>query len=163
MSSEEAETCELNRMKHNTFKVCEEVSQRVDGGVASGGDIKAWVTPNEDSWQSLFFWDQKHLHHYLANKGNPSEVYIPGEDYYRKVKNFMKDNFIMVEKYSEFLKFSCQETCDFYNKYGWYDEICERIPEPFPDYTCKNKFKYLHVSVTPAVKRVVNDYNPSLT
>ena len=130
MSFEEVETCELNRMKYNAFKVCEEVSQRVDAGVAPGGYIKAWVTPDEDS---LFFWDQKHLHHYLANKDN-----------------FMKNHFVMGEKYSEFLKFSCQETCNFCNKYGWYDEICERIPEPFPDYTCEDKFKYLHVSVTLA-------------
>ena len=54
-------------MKYNAFKVCEEVSQRVDGGVAPGSYIKAWVTPDEDS---LFFWDQEHLHHYLANKDN---------------------------------------------------------------------------------------------
>ena len=140
MSFEEVETCELSRMKYNAFKVCEEASQRVDGGVAPGGYIKGWVTPDEDS---LFFWDQKHLHHYLANKDN-----------------FMKNHFVMGEKYSEFLKFSCQETCNFCNKYGWYDEICERIPEPFPDYTCEDKFKYLHVSVTPAEGKVANDYNP---
>ena len=63
MSSEKAETCELNRMKHNAFKVCEEVLQRVDEGVASGGYIKARVTPDEDR---LFFWDQKYQHYYLA-------------------------------------------------------------------------------------------------
>ena len=110
MSFEEVETCELNKMKYNAFKVCEEVSHRVDGGVAPGGYIKAWVTPDEDS---LFFWDQKRLHHYLANKDNQSEVSIPGENYYRKVENFMKNHFVMGEKYSEFLKFSCQETCNF--------------------------------------------------
>ena len=49
MSSKEDETCELNRMKHNAFKMCEEVSQRVDGGMAPGGYIKAWVTPDENS------------------------------------------------------------------------------------------------------------------
>ena len=49
MSSKEDETCELNRMKHNAFKMCEEVSQRVDGGMARGGYIKAWVTPDENS------------------------------------------------------------------------------------------------------------------
>ena len=157
MSFEEVETCELSRMKYNAFKVCEEASQRVDGGVAPGGYIKGWVTPDEDS---LFFWDQKHLHHYLANKDNQSEVSIPRENYYRKVENFMKNHFVMGEKYSEFLKFSCQETCNFCNKYGWYDEIWERIPEPFPDYTCEDKFKYLHVSVTPAEGKVANDYNP---
>ena len=156
MSSKKAEICELNRMKHNAFKVCEEVLQRVDSGVASGGYIKAWVTPDE---KYLFFWDQKYLHQYLANKDNHSEVSIPGENYYRKVENFMKNHFIMGEKYSEFLKLGCQETCDFGNKYGWYDEICERIPEPFSDYTCEDKFKYLHVSVTPAEERVVNYYN----
>ena len=159
MSFEEVETCELNRMKYNTFKVCEEVSQRVDRGVAPGGCIEVWVTLDEDS---LFFWDQKHLHHYLANKDNQSEVSIPGENYYvnYKVENFMKNHFIKGEKYSEFLKFSCQETCHFCNKYGWYDEICERIPESFPDYTCEDKFKYLHMSVTPTEERVVNDYKP---
>ena len=72
----------------------------------------------------------------------------------------MKNHFLMGEKYSEFLKFSCQETCSICNKYGWYDEICERIPEPFPDCTCEEKFRYLHVSVTPAKGRVANDYNP---
>ena len=40
----------------------------------------------------------------------------------------MKDHFIIGEMFSEFLKFSCQETCDFCNKYGWYDETCEQIP-----------------------------------
>ena len=34
--------------------MCEEVSQRVNGGVAAGGYIKVWVTPDEDS---LFFWN----------------------------------------------------------------------------------------------------------
>ena len=122
MSSKKAEICELNRMKHNAFKVCEEVLQRVDSGVASGGYIKAWITPDE---KYLFFCDQKYLHHYLANKDNYSEISIPGENYYRKVENFMKNHFIMGKKYSEFLKLGCQETCDFCNKYGWYDEICE--------------------------------------
>ena len=56
MTSEDTKTWELNRMKHNAFKVCEEVSQRFDGGAAPGGYIKAWVTLDEDS---LFFWDQK--------------------------------------------------------------------------------------------------------
>ena len=84
ISSKEAETCEFNRMKHNAFKVCEEVSQRVDGGVAPGGYIKAWVTPDKDN--------------------NQSEVSFPGENYYRKVENFMKDHFRMGEKYSEFLR-----------------------------------------------------------
>ena len=125
MSSEEAETCESNKMKHNAFRVCEEVSQRADGKVAPGGSIKACVTADKDV---LFFWDQKHLHHYLANKENQSEVSIPGDNYYRKVENFMKDHFIIGEVFSEFLKFSCQETCDFCNKYGWYDETCEQIP-----------------------------------
>ena len=157
MSFEEVETCKLSRMKYNAFKVCEEASQRVDGGVAPGGYIKGWVTPDEDS---LFFWDQKHLHPYLTNKDNQSEVSIPGETYYRKIKKYMKNHFIMGEKYREFLKFSFQEPCDFCGKYGWYNKICEQIPEPFPDYTCKYKLKYLHVSVTPTEKRVVNDCNP---
>ena len=88
-----------------------------------------------------------------------SEISIPGENYYRKVENVMKNHFIMDEKYSEFLKFTCQETADFCNKYDWYNEICELIPEPFPDYTCEDKFNCMHVSVTPAEERVVNDYN----
>ena len=49
MSFEEVETCKLNRMKCNAFKVCKDVSQRVDGDVAPGGCIKAWVTPDKDS------------------------------------------------------------------------------------------------------------------
>ena len=36
-------------MKCNAFKVCKDVSQRVDGDVAPGGCIKAWVTPDKDS------------------------------------------------------------------------------------------------------------------
>ena len=66
-------------------------------------------------------------------------------------------------KNREFLKFSCQETCNFCNKYSWFDEIYERIPEPFPDYTCEDKFKYLNISVIPAEERVANSYHPALT
>ena len=72
-----------------------------------------------------------------------------------KVERFMKDDFIMGEKYNEFLKFCCQETCDFWNKYGSLDEIYERISESFLDYTCEDKFKCLHVSVMPTEKRIV--------
>ena len=72
----------------------------------------------------------------------------------------MKDHFIMGEKYNEFFKFSCQENCHFCNRHVWYDEICKRIVELFPDYSFEHKLKYLHVFVTPAQERVVNDYNP---
>ena len=39
MSSKEAETCKLKRIKNNAFKVYEEVLQRVDGSKAPGGYI----------------------------------------------------------------------------------------------------------------------------
>ena len=72
----------------------------------------------------------------------------------------MKNHFVMGEKYREFLKFSCQETCNFCNKYSWFDEIYERIPEPFPDYSCEDKFEYLNISVIPAEEGVANSYHP---
>ena len=56
LSSNNVEELELKRMKFNTFKVCEDVSQRLDGATSPGGYLKSFVT---DSLDKLFFFDKE--------------------------------------------------------------------------------------------------------
>lgn len=70
----------------------------------------------------------------------------------------------------EFVKFACSNdvdasACLHCSEYGWIDSVCQRIPEPMPDYESP-KFMYLHVSDTPITvdgkPRPVDDFNPKV-
>ena len=84
---------------------------------------------------------------------------IAGQNYYFLLETFFQNHFVCGEKYVEYVKFSCQDTCDFCVSNYWVSEKCSRIPEPYPDYK-SNAFKYLHIKDTPDKKREVDDYNP---
>ena len=51
---------ELEVMKFNAFKVCEEVKNRCDGATAPGGHLKAFVSKPLDE---IFFADKQYLEH----------------------------------------------------------------------------------------------------
>jgi len=164
LTTKELEELEEERMKFNAFKVCDEVTGRLDGAVAPDGYMHAWTSSDKSE---LFFWDQKYLLNYANNKDKLTKVDIPGENYYRKLDVFKELHFLAGEKYIEYIKFACctnGDACDFCTEMGWYDSECKRIPEPYPDYSCQEKMKYMHVLSTPTIIegniRQVNDYNP---
>ena len=146
-------------MKFNAFKVCEEVSDRIEGAVAPHGYLKSFVTPEHEE---LFFWDKEYLRRYIDEKDK--KKIVPGYHFYTKLDNFMAKHFRKGEKYLEFVKFSCDDDlCEFCSRNTWVGPPCTRIPEPVPDSTA-DYYKYLHVKDTPATfhgkQREVNDFNP---
>lgn len=139
-------------MKYNAFKVCEEVATRVDGAVAPGGFLKAFVSTDISE---LFFWDKEYLTNYIANSTKKTITLVPGYHYYKKIDTFLGSHFIKGEKYLEFLK--C-DSCHYCAENKPLQILPGRIPEPMPDITSES-FKYLHVNQTPT-RSVQNDYNP---
>ena len=49
---------EVNRMKHNAFKVCDEVTDRVNGAPAPGGFMKSYTS---DPLEEMFFSDEPYV------------------------------------------------------------------------------------------------------
>ena len=115
LSSNDVEELELKRMKFNAFKVCEEVSQRLDGTTGPGGYLKSLVT---DSLDKLFFFDKEYADEYLSK---PKNATVPGCNYYQKLERFLENHCRKGEKFLKFVKFECQNrngevTCDFYEE-----------------------------------------------
>ena len=63
MTFDELEQSEHNRMKHNAFKVCEELTYQIDGATAPGGFMKAYTSQDSDD---LFFNNHNHLKAFLS-------------------------------------------------------------------------------------------------
>ena len=158
----ELEELDLERMKFNAFRVAEEVSERIDCSVAPDGFMKSFVTRPADK---LFYWDKEYLTNYLERKNK----IVPGYNYYSKLENFSKAHIRIGNKCLEFVKFACENDsvdgslCLHCSKSGWIDCVCQRIPEPMPDYE-STKYKYMHVRDTPNIvdgkPRTVDDFNP---
>ena len=143
-------------MRFNAFKICEEVSDRIEGAVAPDGYLKSFVTPEHEE---LFFWDKEYLRRYIDEKDK--KKIVPGYHFYNKLDNFMAKNFRKSEKYLEFVKFSCDDDlCEFCSRNTWVGPPCSRIPEPVHI----TQHKYLHVKDTPTTfhgkEREANDFNP---
>ena len=148
-SMNELEKHELQRMEYNAFKVCEELSMRIDGARGPGGYLKCYTSEKSDH---MFFNDHKYLSQFLSGPESKRES-VPGCAYYQKIESFLLTHFERGQKYMEYIKFACNETtgslCDYCLKHPWVGPPCQKIPWPFPDYSKHPKYKYLHVSVTP--------------
>ena len=93
MSIEELEQTELQRMEYNAFKVCSEVSARIDRAYVSLTAVQ------------LFFSDHEYFQTTLHYPN--LEKMAPGGVYYRKIEMFADHHVKRGAKYMEFLKFSC--------------------------------------------------------
>ena len=82
LTAQEIENFDADRMKFNAFKVCEEVSFRLEGAAGPGGYLKSYVTKE---FGELFFFDKEYLDDYLSKPNN----IVPGCNY-------------MIRKFGEF-------------------------------------------------------------
>ena len=72
MTLEDLEESEHDRMKHNAFKVCEELTCRIDGATAPGGFMKAFTSSDTTE---LFFNNHSCLKAYLAGSDNAENIH----------------------------------------------------------------------------------------
>ena len=104
LSTDDLEKNELERLKFNAIKVCEQVSYRIEGAAVPDGYLKSFVTPVHEE---LFFWDREYLRRYIDKKDE--KKIVPGYHFYTKLDNFMAKHFRKGEKYHEFVKLSCDD------------------------------------------------------
>ena len=157
MSSDDLEESEHSRMRSNAFSVCKELSLRMDGAVAPGGYMKAFVSYEK---HKMFFNDEKSLKEYI-NAPENRKLSLPGGYYYSYLETFISKHFEIGEKYAEFVKYSCSESnmelCRFCQSNPWNGPPFQRVPKPCPDYAAE-KYKYLSVFETPKADRHVHDF-----
>ena len=91
---EELERHELERMKFNAFKVCDELTSRMDGAPKLNGFIKSQTSlPKSD----LFFNNEEYLK--MFTTATPAkELLIPGYNYFSILQNFINRHFEIGEK-----------------------------------------------------------------
>ena len=64
LNAQETENLEADRIKFNDFRVCEEVSFRLEGATGPGDYLKRYVTKELGE---LFFFDKERLDNYSSN------------------------------------------------------------------------------------------------
>jgi hypothetical protein len=160
MTFDELEQSEHNRMKHNAFKVCEELTYQIDGATAPGGFMKAYTSQDSDD---LFFNNHDHLKAFLSTtdiKGDKKQC--PGWNYFTMLKTFFDQHVEVGEKYMEYVKCTC-EHCEICATNTWIGPSCCKVPKPYPDYT-SDGFHYLDVHNTPTEvdgeARAIDDFQP---
>ena len=164
MTVQELEEHELQRMEFNTYKVCEELTMKINGARAPGGYMKCYTSQKLDD---MFFNDQLYLSKYLSATETKRQT-LPGANNYKKIEEFLRRHCEKGQKYIEYLKFSCLTTagsqCDYCSKHSWVGPPCKRIPRPYPDHGKLPEYKYMHVSRTPIElkghSRKVDDFQP---
>ena len=102
LTAQEIENLEADGMKFNAFRVCEEVSFRLEGASGPGSYLKSYVTKELGE---LFFFDKEYLDTYLSELNNT----VPSCNYYRKLQQFTDNHCRKVEMYIAYLKFECEE------------------------------------------------------
>ena len=164
MTVQELEEHELQRMEFNSYKVCEELTMRINGARAPGGYMKCYTSQKLDD---MLFNDQLYLSKYLSATETKRQT-LPGANYYKKIEEFLRSHCEKGQKYIEYLKFSCLTTagsqCDYCSKHSWVGPPCKRIPRPYPDHGKLPEYKWMHVSRTPIElkghPRKVDDFQP---
>ena len=156
MSIEDLEKSELDRMKYNAYKVCEELTVRIDGAPGPGGYMKAYTSEKNEN---LFF----NNHSYLSSSDKNS-MSLPGCNYFKLIQTFMEQHFEIGEKYMEYVRYSCNSSsCLQCNETGWVGSACHKIPKPMPNYDADG-MHYLSVLNTPLevddLPQTVDDFQP---
>ena len=160
LSYEQMEKYELDRMKYNSFKVCEELVSRIDGAPGPGGYLKAYKS---DQLHDLFFYDKSFLLNY-HEKSEKERKNLPGYFYYSKISNFMDGHFHIGMKYLEYLKDDCIKNdgiqCSFCSSHPWVGPKTGRVPQPYPNNEALPQYHYLHVDDAPRYDREIDDFQP---
>jgi hypothetical protein len=158
MTLEELEESEHAHMKYNAFKVCDELTCRIDGATAPGGFMKAFTSSDANE---LFFNNHNCLKAYLAMSDN-AENPCPGRNYFDMLKKFKEQHIDLGEKYVEFVKCNCSN-CQHCMIASWVGPPCGKVPKPYPDYDALG-FHYMDVDATPdqidGRARNVDDFQP---
>ena len=116
MPHAELESCELDRMKFNAFKVCDELSLRIDSVLASNGCVKAYTSRKKNR---LLFNNHDYLKEFLSSS-EKNKMAVPGCNYFKSIKIFSQQHKEIVKKYAEFTRFSCHfMQCMFCSRTGW--------------------------------------------
>ena len=160
MSYTELESCELDRMKFNAFKVCDELTLRIDGVPAPNGCMKAYTSEKKNQ---LFFNNHEYLKQFLSSS-EKNKMAVPGCNYFKSIETFSQQHMEIGEKYAEFTRFSCHlMQCVFCSRTGWIGPPCQQIPKPMPNYE-RDGMHYLGVLDTPSEingqARSVDDFQP---
>jgi hypothetical protein len=160
MSFEELENSELERMKFNAFKVCNELMFRIEAVPAPGGYMKAYTLERNEY---LFFNNHQLSKNYVAASEN-TRMALPGSHYFKMLETFIEKHFEIGEKYLEYVRYACLDpSCYHCSALGWAGPVCSRIPKPMPNYNSSG-FHYLSVFETPVEvdgnTRPVDDFQP---
>ena len=160
MSIEDLEKSELDRMKYNAYKVCDELTVRIDGAPAPGGQMKAY---SSEKSENLFFNNHDYLKDYISSS-DKNRMLLPGANYFKLIQTFMEQHFEVGEKYMEYVRYCCNSSyCSHCNESGWVGSACYKIPKPMPDYGADG-MHYMSVLNTPSeidgVCRTIDDFQP---
>ena len=101
LTAQETENLEADRMKFNAFRVCEEVSFRLEGATGPGSYLKSYVT---NELGELFLFDKEYLDTYLSKPNN-----IVRGCNNQKLQQFTDNHCRKGEMYIAYLKFECEE------------------------------------------------------
>jgi hypothetical protein len=160
MTIEGLEKSELDRMKYNAYKVCDELTMRIDGAPAPDGHMKAY---SSEKSENLFFNNHGYLKDYLSSS-DKTRMSLPGANYFKLIQTFMEEHFEVGEKYMEYVRYFCNSSsCRHCNESGWVGSACHKIPKPMPDYSADG-MHYMSVLNTPShingAPRTVDDFQP---
>ena len=93
----ELESHELDRMKFNAFKVCDELTMRIDGAPAPNGFMKAYTSEKKDR---LFFKNHDYVKEFLSSS-EKNKMTVPGCNYFNSIETFSQLHMETGEKYTE--------------------------------------------------------------
>ena len=160
MSYAELESHELDRMKFNAFKVCDELNMRIDGAPAPNGFMKAYTSEKKDR---LFFNNHDYVKEFLSSR-EKNKMTVPGCNYINSIETFSQLHMETGEKFTEFTRYSCcSMSCVYCCRIGWIGPPCQRIPKPMPNYE-RDGMHYLNVLDTPSETNgqacLVDDFQP---
>lgn len=147
-------------MEYNAYKVCDELTLRIDGAPAPGGHMKAY---SSEKCENLFFNNHGYLKDDISSS-DKTRVSLPGANYFKLIQTFMDQHFEVGEKYMEYVKYCCNcSSCLHCNESGWVGSACHKIPKPMPDYSADG-MHYMSVLNTPSeingAPRTVDDFQP---
>jgi hypothetical protein len=160
MTIEDLEKSELDRMKYNAYKVCDELTVRIDGAPAPGGHMKAY---SSEKSENLFFNNHGYLKDYISSS-DKTRMSLPGANYFKLIQTFMEQHSEVGEKYMEYVRYCCNSSSWLHcNESGWIVSACNKIPKPMPDYSADG-MHYMSVLNTPSeingAPRTVDDFQP---